>query len=805
MKRTIRRISSFLLAAALVLSAAALPARKAAAAGDKVYIHYHDSEPQAGQKDSILHTALVNRGDTYVPRPTDAAVSERSEDNIILVVTGWKDADGNIYDEDNPVKTGEEDEIDLYPVMSKGAWLFFNAAGGVYLDPQFVPYGETTKEVTTTRDGFTLDGWYDGDTKFEFGSALNEVKTLTAKWTANQVVYHVEVWQEAPTYSDDNYYLETTLEKTADAGDTVTMDQLRETAASYVQDYWGGFAFVLNEEKTQNYADTEINGDGSTVLRIYMKRTRHTLVVYNVDGLEIKRVENVKYDVDDWTYAGFTFWQDEVWSNERVAAINAEKDEDGMSRYYWNSSWWPGMWLDPNTYNMHFRKMRNNFGFPEEVSITATERSKRYEYTINNYFEYLDDATTPAGAELVEHTDANGVTKKYYLDTTYTVWLNVASNGNVDVGPDGFHLVRGEGNTVNGNGEIMRDQPEPGTTQSKYAVWGMSTETPTNIYYLRNIDTVRYIPGKNYADTVYEDQVPFNDLISKYPPKDGLVADETTKTVENVTYIFRGWSQTENGEPISADELAKMRVFPDKDYTFYGIWEALEYAVKFDAAGGTLSGDESVTVRSGNSVDQPEDPVNGEMKFVGWYTDDNQPYYFGTLLTEEVVADLGDGDKTVTLHARYSDFPGNPVKYYLNGGTGTEPARSEYFCSGGAFPVASDEGITPPEGMEFAGWEAADGTLYQADDPLIVAPELVKNGEIPLTARWTPVPTEPEETTTEAATEESSEAATEASTEGQTTPPTGDSSQILFWTALVLLSFGGVALVLGRKKAEGRA
>ena len=370
---------------------------------------------------------------------------------------------------------------------------------------------------------------------------------------------------------------------------------------------------------------------------------------------------------------------------------------------------------------MHFRKMRNSLGFPEEVSIQATERTTRYEYTINNYFEYLDDATLPAGAGLVDHTDANGVTKKFYLDTTYTVWLTLPDNGNVDIGPDGFHLVRGEGNTVNGRGEIMRDQPEPGTNQSKYAVWGMSTETPTNVFYARNIDTVSYIPGKNYPDTVYEDKVPFDDLISKYPPQGDLTADVTTKTVENVTYLFKGWSQTENGEPISADEMAKMRVFPDKDYTFYGIWEALEYTVKFDPAGGTLSGDESVTVRSGNSVGQPADPVNGEMQFVGWYTDRNQPYYFGTLLTEEVVADLGDGDKTVTLHARYSDFPGNPVKYYLNGGTGTEPARSEYFCSGSAFPVESDEGITPPEGMEFAGWEAADGTVYQPDDPLTVA------------------------------------------------------------------------------------
>ena len=736
-----RRVFCVLLA--LILMFGLMPLDQVAAetkSGDLVYIHFHDHEPGEGAIDSILHTVIVNRGETYGPRPTEVAVSERTEDNITLVVTGWKDAEGNVYSETSPVQTEGADEIDLYPVMSKGAWLFFNAQGGVYVDPQFVPYGENTEEVTTTRDGYTLEGWYDGDTKFQFGSTLDGEKTLTAKWTPQEVMYHVEIWQEAPTHSDDSYYLETTLEEKSLAGETVSLEQLKNIADTYVADHWGGRAFVFNETMTQPYADTVIKGDGSTVVRVFMQRTRHTLVVYDIDGSEIKRIENVKYDVDDWTYAGFTFWKNNVWNDPRVAEINDIKGENGLSKYYWNPSWWRGFWLDPNTYNMHFRLISGSVGFPEEVSIRATERTNRYEYTINNYFEYLDDETTPEGAELVEHTDSDGVTKQYYLDTTYTVWLNTPENGHVQIGPDGFHLERGKGNTVNGNGEIMVDN-DP---SDRYAIWGMSTTVPSNVFYTRNLNTVRYIPGKGYEDTVYQDEVPFNDLISKYTAQNGPVAGETVKTVENVTYIFRGWSQTENGEPISAEEYGKMRVFPDKDYTFYGIWEPLKYNVVFDPAGGTLSGDETVTVESGNSVEQPEDPTNGDMRFVGWYTDDNRPYYFGTVMTQEVIDKLGDGEDTLTLHARYSDFPGNPVKYYLNGGTGTEPGRDEYFCTGAAFPVASDEGIIPPKtrgvnvpaNMVFLGWEAADGMVYQPDDPLIVTPEKVKNDEIPLKALW---------------------------------------------------------------------
>ena len=707
-------------------------------AADAVYIHYHDDEPSAQRQDSILYTAVVGRGDSYTPRATDVEVSQRSEDNIALVVTGWKDAAGTVYDVDNPITTdaGSPDEIDLYPVMSKGAWLFFDANGGVYLDPQFVPYGEVTREVTTTRDGYRLDGWFDGETRFEFGGTLDTVKTLTARWTPEQVTYHIEVWQEAPTYADDSYYLEETIEESADAGMEITLDYLRSISEDYVQDRWGRAVLSLNEELTEPYSGITVEGDGSTVTRIYMQRSRHTLVVLDYDGTEITRIENVKYDVDDWTYAGFTFWETEVWSNERVAEINAIKGENGLSKYFWNPSWWPNFWLDPGTYNMHFRKMNNKIGFPEEVSIRATERSNRYPYVINNYFEYLDDEVTPAGAELVEHTDSNGVTKSYYLDSTYTVWLNTASNGHVDIGPDGFHLVRGQGNVVNGTGEVLRDQPTPGTNESRYSVFGMSTETPTNIFYARNTRTVRYIPGKGYDDTVYEDNVPFNDLISKYPPEGELIPNETVKTVENVTYRFMGWSQTENGEPISGADMAGMRVFPDKDYTFYGVWAPEEYTVRFDLMGGTFADDESVTVVSGSSVPQPANPENGELKFVGWYTRNNTPYYFGTLLTKEVVASLGDGDRTITLYAHYSDYPGNPVKYYLNGGTGTAPADDSLYCVGTAFSVASGDGITPPAGKVFVGWEAADGQLYQDGSTLRVSADTIKNSEIPLTARW---------------------------------------------------------------------
>ena len=700
---------------------------------DCIYINYHNADQQLfpSVMDCILRTVIIERpaggGETeYTPTSFDAAVSDypNNDAGIPMEVTGWN-YNGSTYNGTPITFTADSEEIiDLYPAMEAGVWLYFDAAGGVYVEPEFVGAAGVTEERGTSRDGYTFLGWYNGEERFEFGSQLSETTTLTARWEGQEVSYCIEVWHEAPTYSDDSYYLEKTITNQAEVGAMIDMDYLRSISESYVSDTWGDSGiFSLNEEMTEPYSGITVNGDGSTVARIYMKRSRHTLIVKDFDGSEIARFEDVKYDVDDWTYAGFTFWQ-QVWDLDRVAEINAVKDENGLSKYYWSASWWPSFWLDPSAYNMHFRKMSNGLGFPQTVSIEPKERGKRYEYTIRNYFEWLDDETTPAGAEIVEHTDNNDVTARYYLDSVYTVWLTASANGTVAIGPDGFHLVQGIGNIENAEDRV-----------GSHNIYHMSPDVPVNVYFTRNVNTVMYIPGKGYDPTVYT-EVPFNGLISNYPAEGDLTAGETLKTVQNVTYRFMGWSQTENGDPISDEEYAVMRVFPDKDYNFYGIWIPETYHITFEPENGQPA--ETVDVLSGTAVSRPADPVKDENSyFVGWYANGNVPYNFATLLTREDVDRLGDlASKTITLYAGYSDFPGHPVVYDLNGGSGTAPVNTICYCSGGAFPVTGSDGVVAPEQMTFAGWETADGKLYQEASALTVTEEMLVDGVILLKAHY---------------------------------------------------------------------
>ena len=67
----------------------------------------------------------------------------------------------------------------------------FDTDGGTPVPPnQEVEYGLTATEPTTapTKTGYTFDGWYLGDEKYNFSDAVEQDITLRAKWEAKQVV-----------------------------------------------------------------------------------------------------------------------------------------------------------------------------------------------------------------------------------------------------------------------------------------------------------------------------------------------------------------------------------------------------------------------------------------------------------------------------------------------------------------------------------------------------------------------------------------------------------------------------------------
>lgn len=62
----------------------------------------------------------------------------------------------------------------------------FEANGGSAVEEQKVVNGQTATKPECTKTGHTLDGWFNGEAKYEFDTPVTAPLTLTAKWTINQ-------------------------------------------------------------------------------------------------------------------------------------------------------------------------------------------------------------------------------------------------------------------------------------------------------------------------------------------------------------------------------------------------------------------------------------------------------------------------------------------------------------------------------------------------------------------------------------------------------------------------------------------
>lgn len=174
-------------------------------------------------------------------------------------ITGWKTAKGTEVTEVTYI-----DKIDvLYAVVEDGYWLTFDTNDGSYIAPQF--FTDTPDEPTPpTKPGYTFDGWYT-DTDCTTEAVFNDIKgktTVYAKWNpADGVTYTVLHMQE--NANDDGYSTVYTETKSGATG-----AQTNATAKSY-----DGFTAQAITQQT-------INGDGTTIVKVYYKRNVYTVKFY---------------------------------------------------------------------------------------------------------------------------------------------------------------------------------------------------------------------------------------------------------------------------------------------------------------------------------------------------------------------------------------------------------------------------------------------------------------------------------------------------------------------------------------------
>ena len=98
-----------------------------------------------------------------------------NEDNVILSSS----SDSLVYDVTSDVTLTAVFALKQYTVS-------FDSASGSSVDSQTVEHGsKATTPAAPTRDGYTFDGWFDGDNAFDFDTPITSNITLTAHWTEN--------------------------------------------------------------------------------------------------------------------------------------------------------------------------------------------------------------------------------------------------------------------------------------------------------------------------------------------------------------------------------------------------------------------------------------------------------------------------------------------------------------------------------------------------------------------------------------------------------------------------------------------
>ena len=168
---------------------------------------------------------------------------------------------------------------------------------------------------------------------------------------------------------------------------------------------------------------------------------------------------------------------------------------------------------------------------------------------------------------------------------------------------------------------------------------------------------------------------------------------------------FAGWLAA-NGTVYPAGDIA----FSTTDSVLKATWkdkEAAEITISFDPNGGTGTM-QPMKVKSGENFTLPEctfTPPEGK-EFAGWLAVNGTVYPAGdtAFSTTDSVLKATWKDKEVAEVT---------ISFDPNGGTGTmQPMKVK---SGENFTLPECT-FTPPEGKEFAGWLAANGTVYPAGD-----------------------------------------------------------------------------------------
>ena len=249
---------------------------------------------------------------------------------------GEDEQNATAYDFDTPVTENitltAKWNINKYTVA-------FNTDGGTPVPPaQEVEYGLTaTEPAAPEKTGYTFDGWYLGDEKYDFSAAVEQNITLTAKWEKKtyKVVAKLYVNGKPAYYQNTDFY---TYEVSGLYGEAIDFDTIKAKAveqAKQIKKASASYTAVILEDHEPNavcatYGEHQPN-QAAHYVKVNVKTEENVVIFQSFEG----KTDLTKLHTTTAPYGtNVVEFLNGLGLDLDVAGYTLDTDEDGNTNWY---------------------------------------------------------------------------------------------------------------------------------------------------------------------------------------------------------------------------------------------------------------------------------------------------------------------------------------------------------------------------------------------------------------------------------------------------------------------------------------
>lgn len=269
--------------------------------------------------DPDLYVAAFN---TTFPNPKHV----QNDEKIVPVTLIWAEGSWQIKTQGRVLVT------EVYTVT-------FNSYGGTPVPPaQEVEYGLTaTEPAAPEKTGYTFDGWYLGDEKYDFSAAVEQNITLTAKWEKKtyKVVAKLYVNGKPAYYQNTDFY---TYEVSGSYGEDIDFDTIKAKAveqAKQIKKASASYTAVILEDHEPNPVCTTYGehqpGQATHYVKVNVKTEENVVILQSFAGktdLTTLHTTTAPYGTNVVEFLNG------LGLDLDVAGYTLDTDEDGNTNWY---------------------------------------------------------------------------------------------------------------------------------------------------------------------------------------------------------------------------------------------------------------------------------------------------------------------------------------------------------------------------------------------------------------------------------------------------------------------------------------